>query len=97
MYIQVKRRSLLRLRIRDRPFNLYKKMNNNNISNVAALIKTCGDCPYAQKSRTDRRQHSDFKSECLVGRISKVLYTCSLWGGVVKESDRACVSVGGKA
>ena len=25
-------------------------------------------------------------------RISKVLYTCSLWGGVVKESDFACDS-----
>ena len=30
-------------------------------------------------------------------RISKVLYTCSLWGGVVKESDLACGSVGAKA
>ena len=27
-------------------------------------------------------------------RLSKVFYTCSLWGGVVKESDSSCNSVG---
>ena len=56
----------------------FTKMINSTIPNPKQKkVLTCGDCPYAQKSR-----------------LSKVLYTCSLWGGVVKVSDSSCNSVG---